>query len=87
MSEVVVILAAIITLIIAAAVGGTVLGHVLSRASRSTRRGALLIGILAGIASPILHGLAPTVWVALLGTLAGYARGRFTRRTERREDL
>ncbi len=87
MSGDVVIPLGIYALFIVAAIAGAGLGYVLSGASRQDRRLALILGLVAAVVSPILHSLAPAVWAALLGALAGYARGRFSRRTERRKDI
>lgn len=74
----IIISAIFIALLLAAALGGGVTGYALSRASRSARWLALIIGLLAAVASPILHALAPIVWAPLLGALTGYVAGRFT---------
>ncbi len=87
MPEDVVIPLGIYALLFVAVIAGAGVGYVLSGESRGDRRLALIIGLLAAVVSPILHSLAPIVWAALLGALAGYARGRSSRRTERGSDL
>lgn len=78
MPDDVVIPVAFYTLAVAGALGGGMVGYILSRESRSKRRHGLIIGFVIAVASLILHTLALIIWAGVLGALAGYVSGRFT---------
>ncbi len=72
----IVIPTAIIVTMVTAAVGGAGIGYGLSHDSRSKRWRGLVVGVIAALVSPVLHGLAPIVWAGLAGSLVAYVAGR-----------